>query len=183
MATRGSYGFKYNEELKVTYNHFDSYLTDLGCDTMMYVLNHTIDEMKADATKLQLVNECDTPTPAHIKLCEEAGTIKLGVSPSEDDPMTRYPIEGYYYLLREAQRNLGALCRVGLMTDGCEFFTDDLYCAYSYVINLDTGMFEYYKMTKLRGLIPLHTIHASSPEMIKHFCEAPGVFNIGPAKA
>ncbi len=37
MGTRGAVGFVLDEKEKITYNHFDSYPSGLGCDVLNYL--------------------------------------------------------------------------------------------------------------------------------------------------
>jgi hypothetical protein len=139
MGTRGALGFYKDGKTKVTYNHWDSYLSGLGNDVLnfihSYLSEHTIDELKTQADAIEMVNESDSPTDEQKQRCKKYVDLNVG-SQSEDE---------WYCLLREAQGDLGAYLEVGVMIDSQDFLQDSLFCEWAYIINLDTNMLEIYR--------------------------------------
>lgn len=137
MGTRGAVGFIKDGEIKVAYNHFDSYPEGLGEEVLNFVREYSVDQMREMFDKIELVDEDSTPTKEQIQRCREVGTINLGVgSGSEQD---------WYCLLRGCQGNLKAYADTGLMVNAKKFLGDSLFCEYAYLINLDDETLETYK--------------------------------------
>ena len=59
MGTRGLYGYKIDGELKLTYNHGDSYPSYLGSNVIKYICLYSIDEIKQIAKSIEMVNDPD----------------------------------------------------------------------------------------------------------------------------
>lgn len=137
MGTRGCYGFRINASDKVTYNHFDSYPEGLGVTVVEFIRNTSDDEMKEIAKKIELVSECNLPTPEQITICKEAGLVNLDVNSGKE--------EDWYCLMREAQGDLSVYKKIPYMTDSKDFLADSLYCEWAYIINLDESVLEVYR--------------------------------------
>ena len=137
MGTRGAYGFCKNGELKVTYNHFDSYPEGLGQDILDFIHGTSIEEMNKMCDDLQLIDEKIPPTEEQIQKCRDAGSIDLGVS--------NQSVTDWYCLLRNCQGDLAMNCKVGMMSDDKDFLQDSLFCEYAYIINLDDNVLEVYR--------------------------------------
>lgn len=135
MGTRGALGFYKDGTEKVAYNHYDSYPSGLGSDTLKFCKDTTIKEMEETFNKIVLVDEQSEPTNEQIKECKEYYDSSVS-SKSEKD---------WYCLLRHAQGTLEPY-KNGLkyMIDSKEFLTNSLFCEYAYIINLDTEMLEFY---------------------------------------
>jgi len=138
MGTRGSLGFIRNGQHKVTYNHFDSYPSELGKNVIEYLENRNRDSalLNADFDAIQMVDENDKPTTVQKQLCKDAGWYDGNVATQSD--------EDWYCLLRKAQGLLGAYSEVGFMAEGRSFLEDSLFCEYAYIVNLDTSQLEFY---------------------------------------
>lgn len=139
MSTRGAFGFRINDQDKVTYNHSDSYPSGLGQTVIEACIKHPAEYMRIAVEKIELVDEDKKPTKAQIKKCQIAGFIDTGVGlQSEDD---------WYCLLRGAQGDVEAFIegRVPFMIDGNDFLADSLFCEWAYIINLDTQKLEIYR--------------------------------------
>ena len=54
-------------------------------------------------------------------------------------------LEEWYVLLRNLQGELYDILKAGVMIDSAAFLLDSLFCKHAYVLNLDSGMFEYYE--------------------------------------
>ena len=135
MGTRGAYGFYKNGVSKITYNHFDSYPEGLGLDIIKYIKSKSIEEMNADFNSITMVNDDDKPTIEQFLKCAEY----------YNDTVSSKSPEEWYCLLREAQGDLDASAKIGIMIDSQEFMKDSLFCEYAYIINLDKDVLEIYK--------------------------------------
>lgn len=62
MGTRGVVGFHRNGIDKITYNHFDSYPSDLGKRVKDFLMTTPVDEMMAIFDRIIMVNETQPPT-------------------------------------------------------------------------------------------------------------------------
>jgi hypothetical protein len=140
MGTRGSWGFRLDGADKLTYNHFDSYPSALGASlvnqlTAMLATNAGgVEWLKERVRTLKLVPQDGKPT--YIEKQEYAAFTDKGVSLKGED---------WYSVLRELQGQLRLTLEVGVMCDGDGFMQDSLFCEYAYVINLDDGLFEFYR--------------------------------------
>lgn len=141
MSTRGIYGFRKNNENKITYNHSDSYPTWLGEKIVEFcagmtdqdlenLFDHTImvDELEKDPTKIEMVRKF---------------TKKHGNNPGESKDV--------YFMLHfmqgnfEEYRNIAYLLEDFPMTDARDFFGDGLFCEWGYIINLDDKCLDVYR--------------------------------------
>jgi len=143
MSTRGLYGFRKNGVDKTTYNHFDSYPSGLGETVVRFCMTHSADSMRDMFDKIILVTENVPPTEEQINRCVSAGWYNGDVS-------TQTTHE-WYCLLRELQGELDKLYEAYenddpiYMIDDHTFIQDSLFCEHAYIINLDTGMLEYWQ--------------------------------------
>jgi hypothetical protein len=137
MGTRGAWGYIKNDEMKVTYNHFDSYPEGLGQRVLDFCNTKTVSELNEIYEKMRIVEEDDAPTINDIELCKKHYLVDLGVS--------RQSVDDWYCLLRKAQGDPQKYADVGIMTDGSNFLKDSLFCEYAYLINLDSNMLEIYE--------------------------------------
>lgn len=135
MGTRGAIGFIVDDKEKVTYNHFDSYPSELGVQILEYIAATQVEKMLEAARRIELVNEDSTPTPAQIKALKKFADTGVGNQSLSD----------WYCLLRSAQGNLGAYAKAGVMIDSHRFLHDSLFCEWAYLINLDSGKLEVYR--------------------------------------
>lgn len=121
----------------MTYNHFDSYPSGLGQTILDFVKETSLDELKAIAERIQLVNEDVKPTVEQIKKYSALKNLNV----SSGDPFE------WYVLLRNSQGEPQMYRDNGLdvMIDSASFLLDSLFCEYAYIINIDTGMFEFYE--------------------------------------
>ena len=137
MGTRGLWGFRYNGQDKLTYNHFDSYPSNLGKTLIDFVKKSSVEEMKNIFNYIKLVNEKIVPTENEVKECIRFKTVDLGVGNQN--------YKDWYCLLRNSQGNPNYY-RDGLkyMIDSSKFIKDSLFCEYTYIINLDNECLEFY---------------------------------------
>ena len=59
MSTRGIWGFKLNNEYKVTYNHCDSYPSYLGVILKNQLTNYSIEQLRKIFERIILVEDTD----------------------------------------------------------------------------------------------------------------------------
>ena len=139
MGTRGAYGFRVDGKDKVTYNHYDSYPYGLGIDILQYISNTPLEKINQVAKKIIMV---DSDNKATVKE-QKRYMNNADFSVSSKDP------KEWYVLLRNTQGNLSVYNEdegnVEHMIDSQSFLLDSLFCEYAYIINVDSGMFEYYE--------------------------------------
>lgn len=141
MGTRGSVGFIYKNEVKLAYNHFDSYPDGLGADVVDFIVkvNNEDGWEKFILNGEKLKNIEGRVTDKNL-IERYKKYSNLGVSSKElSDP---------YCLFREIQ---GADWLHEMYSGELEhymlnnkFIKESLFCEYAYIINLDTMKFEFY---------------------------------------
>lgn len=135
MSTNGALGFRINKKDKIMYNHMDSYPHGLGQDVIDFIRNYSLEEMRENALRIQMVDTQTTPNKEQIEQCYH---WNVGRVSKDDNP-------DWYSLLRGAQGNLSAyMCGLPYMKDSQGFLLNSLYCEYAYIINLDTNELEFY---------------------------------------
>ena len=136
MGTRGAYGFIKNGKMKITYNHYDSYLSELGFSIMRFIAATSNMELNEIFDNIIMVNGDSIPTQEQIEECKKYLNLDVG----------NQNIDDWYCLLRNAQGNLNEY-KNGLryMIDNKEFMGDSLFCEYAYILNLDNNYLEIYK--------------------------------------
>lgn len=137
MGTRGFVGVVVGEQVKIGYNHFDSYPEYLGAqvfDTVArWMSGGEVEKRVQQAQDLRLVQDEDRPTPED--------RIRLGV----------YRKQGigeagsWYELLRDTQGDLDATLDCGVMIDAEDFPLDSLYCEWGYLIDFGRRKLEVYE--------------------------------------
>lgn len=136
MSTRGIYGFYKNGIDKITYNHWDSYPTELGESIIKFIFSTSIEEMNNIFNKIIMVDEESNPTLEQIKECQKY----------YDDKVGEKSICDWYCLLRKSQGKIESYkSDLIYMIDGKDFIHDSLYCEWVYIINLDTNELEIYE--------------------------------------
>ena len=135
MGTRGLWGFRKNEEDKLTYNHYDSYPDYLGRTVVEFVKNHAKEELDNIFKRIVLVDE-DTPATAEaMVLCKRY--CDTGVSTQN--------MTDWYCLLRRSQGCPEAYANgLRFMIDSADFIRNSLFCEFAYIINLDENVLEYW---------------------------------------
>jgi len=143
MSTRGLYGFRKNGIDKTTYNHSDSYPEWLGDQISKFCCAVTPDRLSAFFDRIIMVDEDASPTREQQDYCIAAGWYNAYVG--EKSPAH------WYNLLRELQGNMAELDKAVrfdkdfYMIDSSSFILDSLFCEYAYIVNLDTGMLEFWE--------------------------------------
>jgi hypothetical protein len=150
MGTRGVYGFRFEDEDKVTYTQFDSYPTYLGQKMMNFVLSMTPKKMVNLFKKIKMYDEEQKPTEKDLEYfldmwdyvkANDEDTYNINETFLQDN---RHK-EELYALLRPLQLNLDLLQKFPAMIDSQRFLGDSLFCEWAYIVNLDEGKLECYK--------------------------------------
>lgn len=134
MGTRGCYGFRKDRIDKLSYNHMDSYPSELGVQIAEYCRDHSFTKMAADFDAIGMVDQESMPTAKQQKVLGKYFK-KVGTGRADD----------WYALLRGTQGDIAEAAKCGFMIDNHKFMLDSLFCEWAYVVNLDTGMLEVYK--------------------------------------
>lgn len=136
MGNRGAYGFRVNDEDKVTYNHWDSYPKWLGRNVMNYIASTPIDEMRRIAGDIVLVDGASKPSPELIEQYRHYADLNVSNQRYDD----------WYCLFRNSQGELHPYNRdLRHMVDGSGFLADSLLCQWAYIVNLDNEKLEVYR--------------------------------------
>ncbi len=141
MGTRGAIGFYkiVNGKCvhKVTYNHYDSYPSQLGNDVLDYINRRSIGDLNMAFDAIKMVKENSKPTSKAIAKCVNGGYFNGSVSERST--------ADWYCLLRNCQGDLEKYATVGYMIDSQKFLHDSLFCEWAYIINLTDNVLEVYK--------------------------------------
>ena len=137
MGTRGFVGLVVGEQVKIGYNHYDSYPEYLGVNVFTTVCRwmsgDEIEKRVQQAQDLRLVQDDDRPTPEdRIRLAAHRAP---GVGEADS----------WYELLRDTQGDLDATLDCGVMIDAEDFPLDSLYCEWGYLVDLDRRKLEVYE--------------------------------------
>lgn len=134
MGTRGLLGIRKNGEDKATYNHFDSYPSYLGKNTLEFIAEHK-SELNKLYDNIVLVDNNSEPTDEQVKECEKYTDLSVSEQSTKD----------WYCLLRNSQGDLTPyLNGLRYMIDNKNFIKDSLFCEYAYIINLDDNVLEFW---------------------------------------
>lgn len=136
MSTRGIFGFRKNNVDKTTYNHADSYPSELGKQISKFFADADLVKLGEVFDSIQLVNHYDIVTE------DIAETI-----PAE---LSDFNVNGgqktFYCYLRKAQGDLSVYLKgLKYMIDNYDFITSSLLCEWGYIVNLDTGKLEVWR--------------------------------------
>lgn len=137
MGTRAAYGFIIDGKEKVTYNHSDSYLDGLGISLLNQLNGIWLEYLEENVRNVVLIKDED-----------EVVTDKLILNELKDYIYDSKSDQTWYSLLRSSQGNIiHYACDEPLkyMIDGKDFLYNSLFCEYAYIVNFDTGMFEFYE--------------------------------------
>lgn len=138
MGTRGLYGIRKGGVDKATYNHFDSYPSQLGDHFTRFCAALGADGLSKLFDRIELVDQVEKPMSDQEAYCVERGWS------NSDAP------ESWYDSLRLLQGDFDAyLAAAGAtgpvyMTDDADFIRDSLFCEYAYIANLDEGVLEFW---------------------------------------
>jgi len=136
MSTRGIYGFRKNGIDKTSYNHSDSYPSELGKSIADFFADVDLAKLGEIFGSIQLVDENNIVTE------DIAKTIPAKFS----DFTVNGGQKTFYCYLRNAQGDLsGYLKGLKYMIDNHDFIKTSLFCEWGYIVNLDTGKLEVWK--------------------------------------
>ena len=136
MGNRGAYGFRINDEDKVTYNHWDSYPKWLGRNVMDYIAQSPLADMRRAANDIVLVDSASVPGPELIKKYRKYADLSV----------SRQRYDDWYCLLRQRQGELLPYNNdLRHMVDFQSFLSDSLLCQWAYIVNLDNEKLEVYR--------------------------------------
>jgi hypothetical protein len=128
-------GFVSNNEVKTTYNHYDSYPAWLGRQSIEFVKTAiqggTLTDFEFQAQSLRPVDEDHKPTPEQLARFK---AFSEEVSEGDD----------WYSALRKCQGNWALTLQSGYIILDQGFALDSLFCEYGYLVNFDDKTVEYY---------------------------------------
>lgn len=147
MSTRGSYGFRKDDQLTVAYKFGDAYPDWTGVRVLGYARTHTRQQMESTLAKLKLVGLDYVPTAEEIESHGHLANLRVAGGAYED----------VYCLIREAQADLGAYDRDGvfLFIDEAAAYHDE---TWDWVIDLDAGVLEVSHEGKVVAEYPLDAL-------------------------
>jgi hypothetical protein len=182
MSTSGAVGFMLDGRYMMYYNHFDSYPSDLGVEVVKFCnyivsggkisfpngtdiidacnsitldtesIESRLSDLVEKVKKVELVDENGVPSQDQIEMYEEFADIRVG----------EQRMDNWYCLLRKCQKSHGlyniAEGKQFHIVDCGDFLSDNSFCEYAYVINLDNYTLEFYDGSKLVGAYPLGSI-------------------------
>lgn len=141
MSTRGAYGFIKNQKMKVSYNHWDSYLEGLGETMVSFIQGTSKKELNDIYDKIKLVNQDDIPNFSQRKKLTKLFK-KFGLSLYDDYKHFGSGKKDWYYFLNPTQGKPEYFKKgLNYMTDDQNFLNDTLFCEYAYLIDLDNDKF------------------------------------------
>lgn len=135
MSTRGIYGLVIDGEVKVSYNHYDSYPEGLGLQILKEINTGTLTADRART--MQVVDEDSEPSNEQISIMVDAGLHNPSVSTGQ--------VTEWYSLMRESQGKLSVNLDIGFMINSLDFVADSLFCEWGYLVNFDTNCLEVYE--------------------------------------
>lgn len=163
MGTRGLVGFTVDGQVKMTYNHFDSYPTGLGVDVVTFTRN-ALDGRDALANRVRSLRCIDGKTPP-------TDVDKANLRRFTDLNVATQSLDDWYCLLRGTQGDLAGILDAGYMlvdndpvTGLPAFGFDSLFCEWAYNIDLDANAVEVYR--GFRKEPPVAGLWASYPDRI-----------------
>lgn len=141
MGTRGSVGVIYNDEIKLAYNHFDSYPDGLGADTLEIIAKINEENgweiFKKHAAQLKAVDD-EITDPKMIEKYKKFADLNVSEQKFSDPYCLFREIQGADWIDEMYKGELQ-----DYLIDN-KFITESLFCEYAYIINLDSMKFEFY---------------------------------------
>jgi hypothetical protein len=134
MGTRGFLGVAVEGQLKLAYNHFDSYPGGLGAEVLgdLRQAQEQFGEgwlrvLREQARQLQVVDEQTRPTS------EQVDRLRRFADTGVDDGR----LDNWYVLTRTLQGHLLATLAAGILVDASSFPYDSLFCEWGYLVDFD----------------------------------------------
>ncbi len=125
MSTDGIIGFKLDDEMKVTYNHCDSYPEGLLFQIVDYIKKNSNVFMN-NFNSIKMVNIRDYPSEEQVRKCSQY----------YDGTVSKKSKRDWYCLLRRAQGDLDAYVDCGCMIDYSRMFKKGSY-DWAYIIDIN----------------------------------------------
>lgn len=141
MSTRGIYGWRKGGITKITYNHSDSYPTWLGEKIVEFCAGMTDQDLESLFDHTIMVDEQEKD-PAKVEMVRKFA-VAHGNDPGESEDV--YSILHFMQGNFEEYRNIAYFLENFPMTDAEDFFGDDLFCEWGYIINLDDKCLDVYR--------------------------------------
>lgn len=136
MSTRGVIGLRYNGVDKISYNHFDSYLSQLGLHFLKALRGRNRQDLVEAYARMQLVGNETLPTPEQVENCRRYVEI----------PAASGATDSWFTLLRNAQGRADLwFSGLPFMVSAGDFLKDSLFCEWAYLLNLDEDVVEIYR--------------------------------------
>ena len=141
MGTRGLVGFVIDKTEKLSYNHYDSYPSELGAATLVWLKGNltSANRLKPEAMQaiksLQMVDEDANPTERQV-----ADLLRFydpNVGNRSESPV-------WYQVLRRCQGDLHKTLEAGYALDSHEFALDSSFCEWAYVVDVDAEKLDVY---------------------------------------
>ena len=137
MGTRGAYGFRVNGKDFINYNSMSSYPSWLGVETLKYIRDNSIADLKDTASKLTLVDDNSPISFRDIELvCNFSNT---DLSSIDFKNLT------WDNLYSSVVTGWDTLYDLPYVFDNSNFLFDSTFCEWAYIINLDTEKLEIYE--------------------------------------
>lgn len=137
MGTRGFTGFVVDDEVKISYQQFDSYPSGVGMDVLKWlrVAVDSVTALRERVRQIEMVQEDSKPTAAQIEKFRKYADERVGSG----------SVQEWYSLLRENQGRPDRFVEAGVMLDAGDFPLDSLFAEWGYVVDLDAETFEVYR--------------------------------------
>mmetsp|Transcript_14809 Transcript_14809/g.16397 ORF Transcript_14809/g.16397 Transcript_14809/m.16397 type:complete len:170 (+) Transcript_14809:277-786(+) len=143
MGTRGLFGYYHKGNFYVVYNHWDSYPSGLGeaiLDEVLSIIKPTqLQSWIERIDSIKVIDPNTKPTPEDVK--KTVGSHDLSVSDQS--------LDDWYCLLRGCQGSLSAVLCSGYLLNHTQQSGEPDWEEYSYILNLDSNSFDYYKYDTL----------------------------------
>lgn len=144
MGTRGFVGFAVGGELKIAYNHWDSYPSGLGLDVLRWLRGELTAEKDGIVGAWRTQIEALTTVPDRGPTDEERTRLIEFRDDNVGGPLND-PRDEWYKLLRHTQGKPGAILKSGFYEDAGDFARNSLFCEYGYLVDLDNERLETYE--------------------------------------
>jgi hypothetical protein len=140
MSIRGVYGFRCQEQDKLTFNYDNSGPSCLGGQILAFIRETPAESMRGIFDQVTLVDDDDPEDSPSEELQEKYREFSDRIV----SPSSLYPAD-WYHLLRKAQGDLGVYAQgVRHMPDYSSLIKDSLLCEYGYIVNLDAEALEFW---------------------------------------
>lgn len=173
MGTRGSVGFIYKGEVKLSYNHNDSYPDGLGADLLDLIVKINKEngwqQFKDNAEKLKHI-EGEVTDSELIEKYKKYSNLNVSEQKLSDPYCLFREIQGAEWLDEMYKGDLEHY-----ILDN-RFIKESLFCEYAYVVDLDSMKFEFYNGFQHKPQVG----NRFGQELVEEYypCRLMGVFNL-----